>query len=208
MGQATPKFTPSLLPRLEACLHYVAIPTPPSEAAKRGKRIDEALRALLCGDEVPPHVGKDERLVAKRACRIIQEMTEGAGLVADEEETRLKVVDRSGGVILVGQADVICPEKKMVIDLKTGKRSDYRGQMSGYALASMQRWGGESWEAVVLYADLEELESYTISLEEAERYIFPLRQRWDHRDHEEPQPCRYCRWCARGPEGDATCSAI
>jgi hypothetical protein len=99
-----------------------------------------------------------------------------------------------------GTLDHACGEH--VVDIKSGKTSEYGLQLAAYALGYMQHTNRDSVHCHVCYIDQQRVVSFWVTREEAESAIKPVLDAVA--DGGVATPCTYCNWCAR----QLTCPAL
>ena len=132
------------------------------------------------------------------AADYIKEVTNGKPI---EIETKVEV-KRGSDDLTFGHADAYCDGN--LFDLKTGQhKRDYGPQMAVYGLGMMQRYNLPSITVHLLYSAFREVDSYTITREEAEAEVYGIVDTTQN-PKASPKPCSYCSWCKH----KENCSAL
>jgi len=180
-----PTHPPSSFPAMKACACYKP-DNKGSRAADRGTELHEQLAAILESrewDGAEPEV--------KWAAERVLESAPGQHDIAVETKV---VVKRGAADLTFGHADAYCDGH--LFDLKTGQhKRDYSPQMAVYGLGMMQKHNLPSITVHLLYSAFREVESYTITREEAEAEVFGIVDATEN-PTKEAAPCSYCSWCA------------
>jgi hypothetical protein len=188
----------SSLPKLAECPVFVG-GDGYSEFAQRGTRIDNDIRDIIAGKEVPASEDEGEKAATTWGVQTLLDLAGGSFIETREEYLQMDVP----GLSRPGTADALCVEKKWLADVKSGQIRNYREQMAAYSLACMESSWETSWTAHVIYVDQKVVRSYQFTREQAERIVqdvvgaatSPLAR---------PTPCQYCGWCANKDR----CSAL
>ena len=179
---------PSALPKLAECRCYESAPGT-SEAAARGTRLDEVIRAAWNGDdrawdkcEAPEEV--EAVNWALSALRLLS-----CGQPVETRESELQAEVPIPGV-KPGTMDALCVAGGWLADFKTGQVRSYYAQMAAYALACMDAYFADEWTAHLLFVDQKQVVSHAFTRADAEdcvRYIVDAPK--------VETPCEYCGWC-------------
>ena len=70
-------------------------------------------------------------------------------------------------------------------------------QFAVYALGLMDKTHETSCRIIILYCDLQVIDDYTITMEEAEQIVFGIVDRFREKDIIEPTENEYCAWCRK-----------
>lgn len=182
---------PSALPKLAACPRWEGC-SDAGQFAARGTILDEQFRLCLSGkvdQEWWKTADTDDRVAVRWAVDIAR-LLAGPNPV-EGRESELKI-EAEG---MVGTADALCEGARWSMDLKSGRKSDYKLQQATYALGFMDRFFLDEWTVHVAYCDLQEIETLTFDRPQAERLIREVKAQV--RDESaRPTPCDYCSWCA------------
>jgi hypothetical protein len=71
----------------------------------------------------------------------------------------------------VGTADVVVPERLLVVDLKSGKVRNYREQVAAYAFGLMEEHFAMRWTCVLLFCDARQMVVHEFTYEEAQALV-------------------------------------
>lgn len=214
MGMKTIEFKPvrhSSLPKLAECPCYESAPGEAGPAAQRGLLLDAVYRARLGGvgeamsleAAMPRELSVEDAAAVDWAVTMTLELGAGARILSDE--ARCKV--RTPGMEHVGTADAIIPERRMVVDLKSGQVRNYREQMAAYALGMMNESFESEWTCVLLFCDAKKTVEHQFTWEEAENIVSEVVK--GAMDPErKPSLCEYCDWCAKSGTCEARVEAV
>jgi len=135
------------------------------------------------------------------SARYILDKADGREL---HSEQKLSVM-RDGEELTFGSIDAYfkTPTGGELFDLKTGMERDYDAQIAAYALAIMQKYGGEEVKCHIIYSKSRKVEVKSISLEEAENTVYSIVDSVNDITRS-PWLCDYCRWCKR----EKDCTAV
>jgi CRISPR/Cas system-associated exonuclease Cas4 (RecB family) len=184
---------PSALPKLEAQPCFVGSKGPASDAAARGTLIDTAWRKAIAGDwrdlfALP----QEDRDAAEWAVHAAQDICGTSTIITDECQTKFRHPYFQNEFT----ADALCPEKRIVIDLKTGQLRSYKAQLAAYCLALMtENWTTKA-TGIALFCDQREVIHYEFSYEDAKTYVTSIIDAAVNRAADDYTPGDYCGWCA------------
>lgn len=190
--------SPSMLPNLAACRAFEP-GTTCTAAAKRGTRIDKAIRdawtarnggTLFSEDfflsELNP---KDRKAVdwALQKMEALQAKSPSGQLFT--EGVHIQAAPAIAG-IGNGTLDGILPQDGALVEVKTGEKRDYIAQIAAYAAACCRKYKRESWASVILYVDKQKVETIRLDAATAEEIVrrtltSPYKQ----------TPGDQCAWC-------------
>jgi hypothetical protein len=80
--------------------------------------------------------------------------------------------------------------------------------MAAYAYMCMAEHFKEEWKTVILFSDLQVKVERLWTFDEAQHVVNELFEAWTKRQNTSPQVSQYCGWCAKGINGDQSCSAV
>lgn len=189
--------SPSALPHLAACRCYRPA-AGSSEAARRGTRIDKAIRAawiaanggaLFGGcffkEDLPT---KDRHAVdwAIKQLELLRDFIGASILVEGDNIQAAPACDGING----GSMDGIAPESGWAVEFKTGKARDYMPQLAAYALACMERYKMPFWNARILFVDLQQKYDYSFTRKRARDIVQNILNK-----PAIPCPGDHCKYC-------------
>jgi hypothetical protein len=193
----------SSLPKLAECPCYEKKPGEAGPAAARGTRLDGAFRTRLTGGVMPAEVAGEDAAAVEWAVTVVKELAGGSRVWSAEEDCKV----RTPGLEHVGTADVVIPERLLVVDLKSGKVRNYREQVAAYALGLMEEHFAGRWTCVLLFCDARQVVMHQFTYEEAQALVEGiLRAVAD--PAKKPVLCDYCNWCAFSTSCDARMEAV
>jgi hypothetical protein len=179
----------SSLPKLALCGQYES-KSEISAAAYRGTKLDTIFREAWVTGEIPTDLADEEATVVMWAINaLLRCRTSDADIVATSEHL-CKV--RTPGMQHVGTADAVCVHGRWLADLKTGQIYDYKAQMAAYALGLMHEHLVDRWTAHLLFADQQEIVTYSFTYAEADYIVQAVLKNVGTA----PVINDYCGWCA------------
>jgi hypothetical protein len=195
-----PTLSPSSIPGLLQCSHYVSS-NDNSEEATRGNELHALTASMVLGTERPacPNLEDGDESDCKWAAELIKGWCDvsfpGEPIL---NEVRIEVVNPSTGeIITYGFADFVCGAG--VIDLKScfdfkPSEHHFRPQLKVYALGRMQALKVDSIKCVEIYIKPNEFDEYITSWQDASANMQCAIQRRE--DIAAPyQICDHCGTC-------------
>jgi len=128
-------------------------------------------------------------------------LAQGHDIIADEDACTISIP----GFERPGTMDAVIPEMAMTLDVKSGRKYDYEGQMAAYALGCMEDRGLDQWAVVVLYMDSEDATFYSFTRQQCVKLIraAQLNYRSGRREIND-----FCKWCKRFNECPAVSTNV
>lgn len=179
----------SNLPKLAECPCYESNPDAGPEAA-RGTLLDGVFRRRVHDQSHAETISAEDLVAVDWAINTLRTIAADAEIETRESHCRVEAVG------VPGTADAVVPELLMSADLKTGAKRNYREQMAGYALGFMERYFADEWTANLLFCDQRELVTHRFTYDEAKQIVSEIAAGF-HDGNKQPNPCRYCGWCAK-----------
>jgi len=199
---------PSSLPKLAQCPGYTNSPFKAGPPAMRGTITDEGYRDYFAiGEDAPNFVNMDERIAelsaeqgvelnpAKAGVQWAIDYTKllagGCEIITDEDRLTVKtpMLDSSSGTM-----DCHIPEKRIIIDLKSGMVRNYKEQLAAYAMEVMNDRFEERYEAYLLFLDSQTVVKYIFTFEEAQGIVAAIRMATLD-PYKQLKVNQYCGWC-------------
>ena len=193
----------SSLPKLAECPCYENKPGEAGPAAARGTRLDGAFRARLAGGVMPAEVAGEDAAAVEWAVTVVEELAGGSRVWSAEEDCKVT----TPGMEHVGTADVVVPQRLLVVDLKSGKVRNYREQVAAYAFGLMEEHFAGRWTCVLLFCDVRQVEVHEFTYEEAQALVEGLLRAVAD-PAKKPALCDYCNWCAHSTSCEARVKAV
>ena len=178
MSDKQPGISPSMLPNLAACRAFEAGASC-STAAKRGVRIDKAIREAWTAQNggmlfdyaffLSSLTPKDRESVEWALTELeILQAANGAPIFTEGPEIQAAAaLDGIAG----GTLDAISPQARLLVEFKTGDKRDYAGQLAAYAAACCKKYHVAAWRCVTIYIDKRETENHVFSIDAAEQTV-------------------------------------
>ena len=157
----------------------------------RGTITDEGYRDYFAiGEDATNFVEMDERIAwlsaeqgvelepAKAGVQWATDYTKmlagGCEIITDEDRLTVKtpMLDSSSGTM-----DCHIPEKRIIIDLKSGMVRNYKEQLAAYAMEVMNDRFEEEYETYLLFLDSQTVVHYRFTFEEAQGIVDWLEKR-------------------------------
>lgn len=188
--------SPSALPRLAECRCYRPA-AGSSEAARRGTRIDQAIRktwiaenggALFGGFFFKEDLQPKDRHAVDWAIKQLELLRDFIGENITVEGDEIQATPCGG--LNCGTMDGIAPESGWTVELKTGKARDYMPQLAAYALACMERYKEPCWNARILFVDLKQKYDYCFTRQQAREIVQGILNK-----PAIPNPGDHCKYC-------------
>jgi len=188
---------PSSLPKLAECPCYESAPYT-SEAASRGTMLDAKIREYLATNALEVSgMEADDVYAIQWGAQTIREIAGDSPIISLESELWVDISGLKGGTM-----DVLIPEKRILVDIKSGQIYDYKHQMAAYALGCMEKHYVAEWTAILAFIDQKRTVSHTFTYAHAKEIVNAVLARVND-PQKRPTPCDYCDWCAKS----STCSA-
>jgi hypothetical protein len=161
------------------------------------------MRELLAGGEMPADVTGEDAAAVEWAVAVVEELAGGARIFSADADCKVE----TPGMEHVGTADAIVPERRLVIDLKSGKVRNYQEQVAAYAFGLMEKYFTVRWTCVLLFCDAREMVVHEFTYEEAEALVGGILKAASD-PARKPVLCDYCNWCAFSTSCDARMEAV
>jgi hypothetical protein len=194
-------FRPSRFPALAQCIHYQQ-KEGESEARDRGSgthaRIAFILNIAKATGELAAARTDDPPEVHYAVSIVNDHIVKHWSIFAIEQP--IDIIDDAGEKITEGTIDLVLERNReyLIIDWKTGDKSDYSAQLNAYEVA----WWDLHPEAtdvrtLIAYVDLRETESVSAFISYAAQQVQLLWERWRTRDLDGTYTINdYCPYCA------------
>lgn len=199
---------PSSLPKLAQCPGYTNSPFKAGPPAMRGTITDEGYRDYFAiGEDAPNFVNMDERIAelsaecgvelapAKAGVQWAIDYTKmlagGCEIITDEDRLTVKTPMLDSGS---GTMDCHIPEKRIIIDLKSGMVRNYKEQLAAYAMEVMNERFEDKYEAYLLFLDSQTVVHYKFTFEEAQGIVAAIRMATLD-PYKQLKVNQYCGWC-------------
>lgn len=196
-------FRHSSLPKLAECPCYEGAPGEAGAAAARGTRLDAWMRECLAGGQVSAEGKGEDAAAVVWAVGAVRELAAGAKILSEDAECKV----RTPGMEHVGTADAIIPERRILVDLKSGQMRNYREQVAAYALGLMEEHFANTWTCVLLFCDSQRMVVHEFTYGEAAELVEGILRAAAHPERK-PVLCDYCGWCARADTCEARVKAV
>jgi hypothetical protein len=107
----------SSLPKLAECPCFEGNSGDAGPAAARGTLLNLAMRKLLAGGEIPAGVTGEDAAAVEWALTAVEEFAGGAKILIADADCKVE----TPGMEHVGTADAIIPDRRLLVDLKSGQ---------------------------------------------------------------------------------------
>jgi hypothetical protein len=116
---------------------------------------------------MPAEVAGEDAAAVEWAVTVVEELAGGSRVWSAEEDCKV----RTPGLEHVGTADVVIPERLLVLDLKSGQVRNYREQVAAYAFGLMEEHFAMRWTCVLLFCDARQMVVHEFTYEEAQALV-------------------------------------
>lgn len=198
-------FRPSHFAALSECIHHTS-KEGDSEACLRGTDTHAEIAGWLEVLQEGSQAVQNDKLSppAKYAISVVAEYLKD-GWRIHAIEAPIALIDDMGEIITHGTIDLVLHRPDdlhigqwLIVDWKTGDKSDYSEQIGAYIMAWWDASGHVlgSVEGLVAYVDLRETQSVSPSYQLSSKRVLGLYEKWKTRENQPYVINEYCSWCA------------
>jgi hypothetical protein len=196
-----PDHFPSYSAGLDLCIQFER-KTQVGPAARRGSKIHEYIEKLATHKIELGCVPRSYQVQCGYALSIIGQ-TKGEPLLVEQTiEAQVNSFRVPCTPDYVAQTD---DDTIYAVNWKSGTQRNYRMAQRFYTVAICQKFGFDRVKIVEAYVDSGHQSSYVLSLANSLSLCARMITLYLSRDEYEPARCEWCRFCAKGPTGDASC---